>query len=150
MAHASVSIGNLDQLLNIAKIDLPSEFEGAMERSLEKGEEAMKEAIATRGTGKTWSHPWGRNGRTGSYPGRVDTGAMQGDVRGVVTEVSEKRVEGNLGWDDNSPMYYALQDQGFTHVITGEDIEGMRALRDAADITERALLDEVDGIVRRL
>lgn len=150
MAHASVSIGNLDQLLDIANIDLKSEFEGALDRSLQKGEEAMKEAIATRGTGREWSHPWGRNGRTASKPGRIDTGEMQGDVRGVITEVSEQRVEGNLGWDDNSPLYYALQDQGFTHVITGDEIEGMRALRDAAEVTERALLDEVDGIVRRL
>jgi hypothetical protein len=149
MASASVSIGNLDQLLRLGNVNLTDEFEKAMDTSMQAGEQAMKEAIATRGTGKTWSHPWGRSGRTGSFPGRVDSGDMQNDAQGKVTQVQANYVEGVLGWDDNSPMYYALQDQGFTHVITNEDIEGMSALRDSAEVAERVLMQEIDGIVRR-
>lgn len=149
MANASVSIGGLDQLLRIKDIDLGAEFERAMEVSLEKGEAAMKEAVNTRGTGKTWSHPWGRNGRTGSYPGRVDSGDMLDGVRYEITESTAERVEGNLGWDSDSPAYIAYQDQGFTHVLNNEDIEGMMALRDGAEIAKNALLSEVEQISRR-
>lgn len=149
MASASVSIGNLDQLLRIRDINLGQEFQGAMDTAMERGEEAMKEAVATRGTGKTWSRPWGRNGRTGSHPGRIDSGDMQAEVRGIITESSDNHVEGNLGWDENSEAYIAYQDQGFEHVITGDYIEGMSALRDGAELARNVLLEEVDNIVKR-
>lgn len=148
MASAKVSVGGLGILDRLAKINLGDEFEKALDTALEQGEDAMKEAIATRGTGRQWSRPWGD--RTGSFPGRVDSGDMQSDVRGVVTSKTNDSAEGNLGWDENSPDYYAYQEQGFEHVITGEYIEGMRALRDSAELTKTTLIQEVEDIARRI
>lgn len=148
MARASASVSGLGGLSKLSSFDLMGELEGALDRSLEVGEKAMKEAIATRGTGKTWSHPW--RGRTGSIPGRVDSGDMQDDVRGVITDRSKTEVTGNLGWDEDSPDYYRYQEYGFMHVLNGQDVEGMMALRDAADLTKATLVDEVEQIVKRI
>ena len=148
MASARVQVGGLGALKSLARLNLMDEVEGAVETALEAGEAAMKEAIATRGTGNTWSHPW--HGRTGSKPGRVDTGDMQNDVRGIITDRTRTEVTGNLGWDEDSPDYYRYQEQGFMHVLTGKDVEGMMALRDAAELTRNVLVDEIDNITRRI
>lgn len=147
MATANARVSGLGALSALSKIDLMGELEGALDKALEEGETVMKEAIATRGTGNTWSHPW--RGRTGSIPGRIDSGDMHKDVRGIITEKTKTKVTGNLGWDENSPDYYAYQDQGFMHVLTGKSVEGMRALRDAAEVTENVLVSEVQDIVSR-
>ena len=98
-ANARVSgLGALDFAKRRAR--LMDRVEDVMETALEKGETAMKEAVATRGTGRTWSRPWGD--RTGSFPGRIDTGHMQKEIRGEITEKTRNKVEGNLGWDDDS------------------------------------------------
>lgn len=149
MASASASFSGLEALSNFgAGKSILDRAEDALESALEKGEQAMKEAISTRGTGNTWEKPWG--GRTGSSPGRVDTGDMLDDVDGKLTGRTNDTVTGVLGWDDNSPFYYRLQEGGFTHWITGREIEGMMALKDAADVARRSLLSDLQDIGRSL
>lgn len=147
MASFGVNISGLDDLLRIERINLPNEFEDAMTKAMDAGQDALKDAINTRGTGKKWSRPW--NGREGSYPGRVDTGNMLSEAKGQVTGKTAHSVDGELGWPEDSPDYIAYQDQGFYHVIANENIEGMMALRDSAELAERVLVDEIENIARK-
>lgn len=148
MATFGVNISGLEDLLRIERINLPDEFEGAMTKAMEAGQDALKEAINTRGTGNTWTRPWGRNDRTGSIPGRVDSGEMLAKAKGEVTKKDAHSVDGVLGWPEDSPEYIAYQDQGFHHVIADRDIEGMMALRDSAELAERVLIEEVENVAR--
>ncbi|AWY05865.1 hypothetical protein SEA_PLATTE_41 [Microbacterium phage Platte] len=149
MASFNVSIDGLADLLRIERIDLPEELEGAMTKAMDAGQDALKDAINTRGTGETWSRPWGRSGREASIPGRVDSGDMLSAAKGEVTGRDNHSVDGELGWPEDSPEYIAYQDQGFHHVIANRDIEGMFALRDAAELAERVLVEEVENIARK-
>lgn len=149
MATFGVKITGLNDFLRIGQIDLPQELEDAMEKAMEQGEDALKEAINTRGTGNTWSRPWGRSGRTGSFPGRVDSGEMLDKAEGKVTNKDAHSVDGVLGWPEDSPEYIALQDQGFHHVLANRDIEGMMALRDSAELAEQVLVTEIENIARK-
>ncbi|AXC36271.1 hypothetical protein SEA_MUSETTA_49 [Microbacterium phage Musetta] len=149
MAKASANISGLDALSRVADGKQVLDFaEEALEESLEIGKEAMREAIETRGTGRTWERP--RGGRAGSYPGRVDRGDMLDDVDGKLLSRTTTTVSGQLGWDDGSPFYYSLQEGGFTHSITGEEIEGMMALHDAAEVAKRHLIQELEQIGRNI
>lgn len=148
-ATFTVSFATLDDLesrMNPGKV--LDRIEGEVEESTEKGRQVMREAIETRGTGKTWKTPW--FGRSGSFPGRVDQGDMLKDVKGEVTQRTKRAVTGMVGWDENSPLYYRLQDNGFRHVLTGEDVEGMMALRDASEVAKRALISGVEDIARSI
>ncbi|QDH92194.1 hypothetical protein SEA_DEJAVU_45 [Microbacterium Phage DejaVu] len=147
MATFGVNISGLDDLLRIERINLPDEFEGAMTKAMEQGEDALKEAINTRGTGNEWTRPWGD--RSGSYPGRVDSGDMLNAAKGKVTGKDAHSVDGELGWPEDSPEYISYQDQGFYHVLANRDIEGMMALRDSAELAERVLVEEVENIARK-
>lgn len=123
-------------------------IEAAVDDAAETGKQVMREAIETRGTGKTWKSPW--FGRTGSYPGRVDQGDMLKDVIGRVTARTSTYVRGLVGWTKGSPLYYRLQNEGFRHVLTGESVEGMMALRDAGDAARRSLISNMEDIARSL
>lgn len=149
MASFGVNINGLADLLRIERINLPDEFEDAMKKAMDAGQDALKGAINTRGTGEKWSRPWGRSGREGSFPGRVDSGEMLSLAKGEVTGKGAHSVDGELGWPEDSPEYIAYQDQGFYHVIANKDIEGMMALRDSADLAERVLVDEIENIARK-
>lgn len=145
MASARASFSGLEALSRIADSkSVLDKAEDAIEEALEVGQTAMREAISTRGTGRTWQAP--RGGRAGSYPGRVDTGDMLDDVDGKMLPRTGNTVSGQLGWDDASPFYYQLQEAGFTHSITGDDIEGMMALHDAADVAKRSLIQGLERI----
>lgn len=119
-----------------------------MDDVLEDGAHEMQQNIETRGTGREWSRPWGPNGRTGSYPGRVDTGQMVREVQGEVVSTSANRVTGVLGWPEDSPDYYRLQEHGFYHTLTQEDVDGMRALADAEASTTPALVNALIQIAK--
>lgn len=147
MATFGVNISGLNDLLRIERINLPEEFDNAMTKAMDAGQDALKDAINTRGTGKTWSRPWG--GREGSFPGRVDRGDMLSAAKGEVTKKDAHSVDGLLGWPEDSPDYIAYQDQGFYHVLVDEQIEGMMALRDSAELAERVLVDEIENIARK-
>jgi hypothetical protein len=101
----------------------------AMAKAIETGVEFGKNAIETRGTGKTWQRPWG--GRVGSFPGRVDTGEMLREFRGEV-DIGRTETVGKVGWTKEQLDRFLYQELGFTHNLTNEEVEGMYALRDAA------------------
>lgn len=147
MAVTSTGFDSVSQKLN------PSSITGGIERavkeSVEEGATAMKGMIETRGTGKTWTKPWGRSSRGASIPGRVDTGQMRDAVEGKVTSASPTRVEGMVGWEDGSPDYFDFQENSFRHAISGQTIAGMQTLRDVHDIVEHSLtqkLRKLEGI----
>lgn len=145
MASANASFSGLEALSRIADSrSVLDRAEEALEEALDEGKDAMREAISTRGTGRTWESP--RNGRAGSYPGRVDTGDMLDDVDAKLLPRTTNTVSGQLGWDDSSPFYYQLQEAGFTHSTTGDEIEGMMALHDAADVARRSLIQGLERI----
>ena len=119
-----------------------------MARVLKEGESEMVDFIETRGTLREWEKPWGRSARSASIPGRDDTGAMKNAVVGEVIEVNAFRVKGVLGWPEGSPEYFRLQENGFYHRLSQEDVPGMRALRDAADNTRSKLVVELIDLIR--
>lgn len=125
---------------------LIEQIERAVKESLEEGATAMKGMIETRGTGNTWTKAWDGSSRTASIPGRVDSGNMRDSVEGKVTDVSETRVEGVLGWADGSPEYFGYQNSGFRHVLAAKQIPGMMALRDAAELTEQVLVEKLQNM----
>lgn len=113
------------------------------------GAEKMKEIISQSGTGNTWSSPKRakespRGGgpigsyRTGSNPGRVNTGKMRDSVA-FRFESGPERTISSFGWINSSVgrgedgEYFLAQDLGFTAGGFRKDIEvtGMFALRDA-------------------
>ena len=112
----------------------------------EMGEEKMREFIQTRGTNRQWSRPWpsrktpGR--RSGSGPGRIDSGDMLKNV-GRKFQRGEKQSRAVFGWTQDYEDYYKYQEEGFRHWRAGADpnqrgnrrpavtVPGMFALRDA-------------------
>lgn len=138
------STTGLENLIFNSK-SIMGEIEDALEESLNEGADEMRGMIESRGTGNQWSRP-GPSGRTGSYPGRVDSGNMLNDVESQISDRGDNYVEGWLGWKDNSPLYYRLQENGFNHRLAGRDIPGMMALRDAAEETEKILEDKLRRI----
>lgn len=144
---ASYSFSGLDALeRRLNPKNTMDRIEAAVAEAADKGKDVMREAVETRGTGKTWSRPW--FGREGSYPGRVDTGDMLDGIDGKVTDRNSNSVTGVLGWDDGAPMYVALQNNGFRHILTGEDVEGMMALRDGAEVARNSLISDIEEIAR--
>jgi len=124
--------------------------EGAMEAGLHEGAEMMRQFIETRGTMREWSRPWGASQRSASIPGRDDTGQMKNAVQGEIEDFSRDTIRGVLGWAPGSPLYYQLQEHGFFHVLTGEDVAAMYALRDAGEWTkeelDRRIRDALKGL----
>lgn len=116
----------------------------AMEDAGQMGEDLMKEYIQTRGTGRIWAYP--RNGRDGSYPGRVDSGKMLRAVgHRTLNRGGSKQLR--IGWVSGTREdYFWLQDEGFEHP-NGMTIEGMNSLQDA---TEAALNDLMVNLRREV
>ena len=116
------------------------------------GRDKMVEYIETRGTGKKWGSVT-RSGRfrpepmpaklipligkfrSGSYPGRVNTGRMRDAVR-VRFERGEKQIRSAFGWIDapkDDEVYFKAQEYGFSAggFRKPVPVQGMFALRDA-------------------
>lgn len=136
------SVEGTKQQISTAKEDLQIELAKA-------GAEKMKELINQGGTGKPWLRPKRakespRNGgpigsfRTGSSPGRVNTGNMRDSVAFRFEGGSQKTISA-FGWINSrigrgeDAEYFVAQDLGFTKGGFRKDIEvtGMFALRDA-------------------
>lgn len=130
------------------KLD-PARFKRVMSKSMEEttsvGVEVMRDVVETSGTDRLWARPW--YGRTGSGRGRIDTGTMLKDIaKDPVTDTSSG-VKSAFGWVKGSPTYAVHQEYGFTHVLTGEVVQGMHAMRQAeADATDEAVSSLSNGI----
>lgn len=132
-----------------------AEVNGLLHAAAEFGVELVQQHIATRGTHNgEWEPSWdtmanAKPGRYESEPGRVAGGEM---INAVSSWVSEGGKDGKsrmaFGWTHPSERkeYFLAQEGGFTHKITGEYIEGMHAISDAA--TE--VFDWLEGEVKEI
>jgi hypothetical protein len=134
MRRCRVSNEPLDKwfIAKVAKLD--TRVEKVVSDMTLEGQDMLKDMIRTRGTGKTWSRTYVKNGisRSASRPGRVWTGDMLDNIEEDVN-VSADAVMGSFGWINTYEDYYGLQDVGFTQSRTGIEIAGMFAMADAAD-----------------
>ncbi|MCK9599205.1 MAG: hypothetical protein M0R66_02695 [Candidatus Omnitrophica bacterium] len=139
----------LDKWFETEVKKLDTRIEQVADEVASEGEAMVKESIGTRGTGKTWARTYYKRGtaRSGSYPGRVWTGEMQGDIESEVASTPEAIVA-SYGWTNNYEDYYGLQEGGFDHEVTGEHIEGMFAMADAADYTEHSVDQKIGRALR--
>lgn len=116
-----------------------------MEQLVSDAADLMRRLIMTRGTGKVWSRP-GPSGRTGSFPGRVDSGDMYSAVAHAVSGDGRR---GEFGWLDNQEPYFLYQEDGFRHWISGEHIPAMFALQDAGAAAQQVFLQRVMEAVKK-
>jgi hypothetical protein len=119
------------------------------------GEEKIREFVETRGLNKTWRKAYvsERSGkrRTGSGPGRIDSGQMRDAVTSKVSR-SGDLVSVAMGWfnpDSDPEMPINFQEHGFVHE-NGEDIPGMNSLEDTLIFIKENIwsLVEPNDIVR--
>lgn len=94
-----------------------------------EGAEQVREFVSTRGTA--------RSGKAG----RIETGAMLNSVGSRVLEDGLTSTKAEYGFINSDPAYTGYQEYSFQHYRSGEQIEGMFALRDAAEITATELAD---------
>lgn len=119
----------------------------AMDYAGEVGQELGRYYIETRGTGRTWAYP--RNGRSGSIPGRVNTGKMR-DAFGYRKTTQGGSRQLRVGWVSGTREdYFQLQEGGFEHP-SGIDVEGMHALQDATEEALKVLAEEIKRNVKRV
>jgi len=83
--------------------------------------------------------------------GRVASGDMLDDVDyalGVID--TEKEYMSAYGWlgPFPAPTYYHYQEGGFYHIWAQRDVEGMYALRAAAELSALHIKDELGGNIR--
>lgn len=91
--------------------------------ALAVGKTSMETTVNTSGTDYSLSQ--GRSGR-------VDTGEMLSEINSQ-TSRSGNTVNGFLGWLEGTPMWARYQELGFTHYLTGKDVEGMHAIANASE-----------------
>ena len=98
----------------------------------------MQSIIATR--------PSAQSGKTG----RVETGKMMDSVQSRKVHETKDALDVRFGYLRGRQLYYALQDQGFTHVPDGAWIQGTYALDDsyewAGSELRKRLGDNLRGI----
>lgn len=128
----------------------------ALDEAVEYGEELMVEYIETRGAYKSKRRVWtstDRYGRRKSDPGRVASGDMVAGVKHRIKSMKGLAI-GRFGWLDEKRDYFALQEYGFEHVglknsgASDAEVPGMFALRDAADLAFKKLVDSLRSRIR--
>lgn len=113
-----------------------------------RGEEKGQEWIDSRGTGNTWSRPWG--GRTGSTPGRVDSETMKKAIDYRI--IRGKGVGLDVGWVHIYHEYFGLQDKGFTGAGQNHNIAvaGMGVIADLNIFMRNEVDRAMDKATRRI
>lgn len=129
----------------------------AMEDLAEEGQATLQEFIETRGTaspnygGKTaWKRTYYHRGggpKSGPTRGRTWSGQMHADIEQRTTRTKDWAIA-SFGWLDNVEDYYKEQELGFDHPATGEHIEGMFIMEEAADILRQRFRDRFKVIAR--
>ena len=131
--------------------DVDRAGEAVLSEAAARGAEYVRYAIMNRGTGKTWRGDWSRfpnawPGRTGSTPGRNASGEMLDAVDSWVSsggDSTDAKTRMAFGFTRARQEYFLAQEGGFTHNITGETIEGMHAISDAAETIRQEIQDEL-------
>lgn len=116
------------------------EGEEAAERAAEFGAAKMRQYIKSRGTAKS------------GHEGRIETEKMLEAVGAGEARRTQTGVAVNFGWgvDGDKPEdYYAYQERGFRHWISGEFIPPMHALLDASVQAREYFYAEIRKIVPR-
>lgn len=131
--------------------DVDQAVDNAAEQLAEEGQEFVRNAIDTRGTGRVWKRTYTRNGkrRSGSSPGRVWTGQMWNDVEDESFRYGKDTAVARFGWINRFEEYYGLQEGGFDHPITGE-VKGMEIMGDAEDFAVKRASDILGAELRRV
>jgi len=75
-----------------------------------EGMEVGRDFVENAGTGNSWTTDF--NGRTGSSPGRVDTGNMRDAVEYRI--IRGKGVGLDVGWVNHWEPYFGAQEGGFS------------------------------------
>lgn len=147
MAKQTYTDGALVNWYRSKMMKIQEGTEDAMQDAGEAGKEIGRYLIETRGTGRTWLYP--RNGREGSYPGRVDTGKMR-DAFGFRLTTQGNSRQMRVGWVSGTREdYFKYQEGGFTHP-SGIDVEGMHALQDAVEEAFSRLKENLRTEFRRV
>ena len=110
--------------------------EEVLRDAMDDGAYLMADLISTLGTAKS------------GKPGRIETKQMHNDVDSKVSTFGVGKVRGTFGWIKRKEDYYAFQEGGFEH-SPGVTVEGMYALRDAADRALRQFKEDMDEVIRR-
>ena len=138
---------------------LTKDLEKVIDDLVEEGQEFVYEAIETRGTanpaygGKTaWAKTYYKRGGGGSGKNHPTKGRVwDGDMRQAVeyeVEAKDNAYIGSFGWINNVEDYYLFQEGGFDHAFTGEHIEGMFAMADAAAWAEAEFERRTNKVLR--
>lgn len=133
----------------VARVDkIDKGVEKLAEDVAEEGQRLVREAIETRGTGRSWSRVYTKNGisRDASKPGRVWTGLMRDSVEQDVT-AARGGVIASFGWLRRYEDYFGDQEGGFRH-SSGIDVPGMFAMEDAKDHMFNYVKSRVREVVR--
>lgn len=133
----------------LVKVDRLNEgLEAEAEAVAEFGQELVRGAIETRGTGRVWKRTYHKNGvsRRASIPGRVWTGKMRDSVKNRV-RASGTEVVASYGWIDHYEDYFGQQEAGFTHE-TGVKVPGMFAMADSVEPVRKRVIEGLRRIAR--
>lgn len=98
----------------------------AISDAVNLGEDNMKQYILTRGT------------LASGNQGRVETGRMVSAVTSSFNRTAAGNAVGRFGWLKDRADYFKYQEGGFRHV-SGSDVVGMYAMRDANEDVEQFL-----------
>lgn len=143
MAHK----GLVQQFL--VKVDRLNEgLEAEAEEVAEFGQNLVRGAIETRGTGRVWKRTYRKNGvsRRASIPGRVWTGRMRDSVKNKVSAPGTEIVA-SYGWIDNYEDYFGYQETGFDHPA-GVEVPGMFAMADSVEPVRKRVIEGLRRIAR--
>lgn len=134
-----------DMALNLKNM-IEAELDEAGKIGAEEGQRFIREDA---GTGKTWLYPWS-DGRTGSYPGRVDSGAMASAMDHQITQ--GKDVDLDIGWVRIWEEYFGAQEDGFTNggSRTGSVVAGMGVMAHLRTYIKGAVDGAIDRVLVRV
>jgi len=133
--------------LDRSKTEISQEVEDLTIEAAKFGAEKMREYIQTKGAKPQWANAWrGRKTgvyKTGSSPGRVDSGDMLNAVSTKI-KAGPKESRAAFGWVKEFEEYFRHQEYGFDHWI-GVRVDGMFAMRDA----RRDVVAELPKLARK-
>lgn len=126
--RVSGNFKNFEGRLKAARQEFRDCLDAAMVEAIQLGVETGKDKIETSGTVKSGKR------------GRIKTGTMLNEFKGNV-DIGRAETVGRVGWAQRREDYFLYQELGFAHYLSGEEIDGMLALKDATEETWELLRD---------